>query len=293
MKRVKRLVDRTTRITVSFSAILFACTYGIALADSPQSENSRSLIQLSFQELLSVSVTSKRIERIVDTPGVVSILNVNDLTRLGLYSLSDIIRFLPGGEVNEMLSGNKPIQIRGLSDTFNQKVLFLLDGVPYWMPASGDLPLNGIPFSSIDKVEVIRGPGSVLYGSNASGGVINVITRKDTPSTIDARVSEYGIQNFGGFLNFSEGDFHIQSAGEHQSDEGYQAHAVGVYSPFNYHFQLWESDWYLYSDRNHFYQDVPIKNINGIYDLPGDGEIYFDSDGEDNIRWRSGTYVFE
>ena len=132
---------------------------------------------LPLDELLEVRIATRSQLSVQRAPAIVSTINVPDLMAMGYRSLSEILSFLPGVKVNESAFGNNPVQIRGLSDAFNQKVLFMVDGVPYWMSINGDIPLNGIPLASIVKIEVIRGPGSVLYGTNASAGVINVITR--------------------------------------------------------------------------------------------------------------------
>lgn len=158
------------RYWVAFCVGLYSCD----LCAAPEKD---SLYEMSLEALLSVKVVTGRPQTVLNAPSVVSTLKVDELSDMGVDRLTDMLVFLPGIEVNAAGIGNSPLQIRGISDSFNQKVLFLLNGAPYWMPAHGDIPLNGIPLNSIEKIEVIRGPGSVRYGTNASAGVINIITR--------------------------------------------------------------------------------------------------------------------
>jgi outer membrane receptor for ferrienterochelin and colicin len=137
------------------------------LATETESNNMVDLSSLSLEELMHIKVVSLEEERIRYSPSIVSTYTAKDLNRLGLHTFKDFISFVPSVEVNDTLFGNHTIQVPGLSDSYNQKILFQLNGVPYWAPANGDIPLLGIPISAVEKIEVIRGPGSVLHGTNA------------------------------------------------------------------------------------------------------------------------------
>lgn len=151
---------------------------GSAAAEEPSKE-------LSFEQLLDleVSVASVKTENILQTPAIVSRLDVQEMQKMGIHTLADLISMLPGTQVQDSGIGTKTIMVRGVFEAFNQKVLFTLDGVPYWQPTHGDVPVQGIPLEAIDRIEVIRGPGTVFHGSNASAGVINIVTRADERSS--------------------------------------------------------------------------------------------------------------
>lgn|GEM_PF-782801 len=150
------------------------------------SEESTELTALTLEELLQVkiSVASTQAETITKTPAVVSRFSRADLQAMGITRLEDIVSFIPGVTVQDTAIGTKAIMVRGLTEAFNQKILFLLNGVPYWQQTHSDVPLLGIPFEAIDRIEVIRGPGAVFYGTNASAGVINVVTRTQIASDL-------------------------------------------------------------------------------------------------------------
>lgn len=93
------------------------------------------IFDLSLEDLMKVKVVSGKEESILDSPGTVSTYYPHQLEGMGLHSLSEIISFATSSQLNDSISSVEVIQLRGLSDSNNQKILFLLDGIPYWMPS--------------------------------------------------------------------------------------------------------------------------------------------------------------
>ena len=185
------------------------------LVGATVAQEAQDVFALSLEQLLYVSVASNKTERLIDTPGIVSRYDMAQMERLGLHSLVDVLHFIPGVLVQRSATGSLHVQIRGLSDTNNQKVLFLLNDTPYWMPSHAEIPLLGIPIESISHVEVIRGPGAVVYGTNASAGVIRVVTKRSGNST----------------AGFSFGSHHLRNAVSHhieEFEEGFVSFALQV-----------------------------------------------------------------
>lgn len=202
----------------------------ILLGSLPSYAEERSdVFDMSLEQLLYVSVASSEPERIIHTPGIVSRYDMDVMARLGLHNLLDVLQFIPGVLVQRSVTGSLHIQMRGLSDTNNQKVLFLLNDTPYWMPAHADIPLLGIPVESISHVEVIRGPGSVVYGTNASAGVIRVVTKDSGASSAGFFVASHQRKNAAShhIEELSEG--FVSLSLEVQSDEGYQGRVDKVF----------------------------------------------------------------
>lgn len=188
------LVNAVSRTNFGFALILVAAVSNAQQAD---------VFDMSLDQLLEVevSVASVRSENILLTPAVVSRIEVSALKSMGIHSLEEMISMLPGAQVQDTAIGTKAIMLRGLFEAFNQKVLFQLDGVPYWQGSHGDIPLLGVPLESISHIEVIRGPGTVFHGSNASAGVINVVTKSSQNSSLFATASssnELGIEFYSG-----------------------------------------------------------------------------------------------
>lgn len=140
-------------------------------------------------ESREVIVTASRREQLALTaPVSVSVLSTEDLNVRNIVHLDDALRTVSGVH----LQGNQ-ISVRGSSGfAYNtgSRVLLLLDGMPLLTPDSDGVPFDALPFAQIERVEVLKGPGSSLYGSGALGGVINVIT-KDFPSSPETSVRTY------------------------------------------------------------------------------------------------------
>lgn len=188
------------------------------------------IFSISMEQLLDmrVSIVSNRDETIREAPAIVSRLERAEMEQLGLRTLSDIISFFPGFVVNTDPTARKPIMVRGLYDPDNQKILFLLDETPYWMSANGNIPLLGIPLSAIDSVEVIRGPGGVIYGTNASAGVIKVVTRKDKHKDVSFSLGNHDLATANAYANYQLGESDLSFALEGRHDSGYQAEAKNL-----------------------------------------------------------------
>ena len=129
-----------------------------------------------------------------DNSGVQDIVITNTITEqeiktLGATTAAEALKYVPGVNVVQTTKGELNINIQG----FSQKdILVLIDGVPYYETENGPLDLQQIPASIIGKIEVIKGASSVLYGPNAMGGVVNIITKKGVEGLTGAASVELG-----------------------------------------------------------------------------------------------------
>ena len=179
----------------------FACSIvaGAPLAAVAQGQNAtpNDLATLSLEDLLRIQVTtaSKKSESLFDAPAIMVVLTESDLQSYGGRSLVEVIDrttsvFFMGNQEN--LQG--ALTMRGDATLgSNNHILVLVNGRPIQESTHGGMIhpfLRSFPLASVKQIEIIRGPGSVLYGTNAYVGVINVIT-KDWDSDGVAGVS-YG-----------------------------------------------------------------------------------------------------
>ena len=187
--------------------------------------NRVNLFDLGLEGLskIQVTVASHKPETIVETASIVSRYSVAQMQELGLNSLREMLSYIPGVTVQDHLDGQTFISIRGVYEGFNQKVLFLLDDTPYFMPSHSDIPLFGIPLEAISHIEVIRGPGAVYYGTNATAGVIKVVTKKATNNQLSVRFGENNFINANGVYQQSTAENNFLLAAELQRDDGYSA----------------------------------------------------------------------
>ncbi|OVE74339.1 hypothetical protein BVX93_00160, partial [bacterium B13(2017)] len=232
----------------------------------------KELLQTSLQELMEIEVVSKKKEPISTSPGIVTKIKMSEMEKIGVHTLREALNHIPGVLVIDGGLGNLIVTIRGVGEVFNQKVLFLLEGVPYYMTSHSDIPLLGIPVNMIEYIEVIRGPGAVMYGTNASAGVINIILKKDndrSKTKIRGGGNGYSLINTDIDISIplgTDGNFYIGTSMQKYL-EGYK-----VYYPkarVHDHFQNDNLYWYQKLDGE--YISLPtegsIERIEEFYDL--------------------------
>jgi iron complex outermembrane recepter protein len=149
------------------------------------------LFEMSLQDLMDVTVTTagRYAQKISEAPSAISVVTAEDIRQLGAINLPEALQMVAGinfGYTNSMfmLAGG----IRGFHKLPANKIILLIDGVQWSFEMYGVPGLYQLPVSleEIDRIEILRGPGSSLYGPNAMFGVINVITKKtkDTQGTL-------------------------------------------------------------------------------------------------------------
>jgi len=161
------------------------------------------LSELPLEQLLKMDVTILRGHNpLSEIPAAISIVTADDIRRSGAMSIPEALRQVPGLEVARVDPSEWAVSSRGFNDLFANKLQVLQDGRTVYSPLfSGvfwDVP--GTMMEDIDRIEVIRGPGSTVWGANAVDGVINVITKdaKDTQGWL-ASAGAGNIQQ--GFIN--------------------------------------------------------------------------------------------
>jgi outer membrane cobalamin receptor len=153
---------------------------GEAAASKPaELEGVTDVQQLSLADLLDaeVDVASRKPQTTRETPGIVTVITRNDILNSGARDLLDVLALVPGFAPGVDVEGVIDLGIRGQWG-HEGKILLLIDGQPMNELLYSSLQLaNHYPLESIDRIEVIRGPGSAIYGGYAELAVINIITR--------------------------------------------------------------------------------------------------------------------
>ena len=151
-------------------------------------QETEKFLDMSLQELLDFQVISGSMLRqsIEDAPAVIDIITEEQINDFDADNLYELLSFLPGVEMMETFFGRTVLQFRGIMNIhYNNKVLLMINEAPVYEPVNGSYFLELIPINAIKQIEVIRGRGSTLYGTNAYSGVINITTKKgndDNPS---------------------------------------------------------------------------------------------------------------
>jgi outer membrane receptor for ferrienterochelin and colicin len=188
--------------------------------------NTEALLDLSLDDLMNITVTttSKTEEKLSEAAGVISVMTQDELERFGARTLKDILMRMPSINLSTIyLTDRSCISMRGdQNSSAANHILLLINGRPVREAEEGGIKseiLESFPISSIEQLEVIRGPGSVLYGSNAFSGVINVITKKTTDNKAEIRLNGGIPGTFQGMVNarYQINDFGFVLGGQYKN----------------------------------------------------------------------------
>lgn len=142
-------------------------------------------------EIPGVVVTASRAEEHAgDSPASVAVVTHDAVVRRSAITIDQALPFVPG-----VIFNNGQVDIRGASGVaggVGSRVLILLDGKPILTGDGGEVDFNAVPMLDLDRVEVVKGAYSALYGSNALGGVVNVITTPIDPAPETVVAAHYG-----------------------------------------------------------------------------------------------------
>jgi iron complex outermembrane receptor protein len=197
----------------------------------PDTNNPVNLKKLSLEELSQIEITtpSKEPESAFRSPVAITVITAEDIKRSGATSIPEALRLAPGVEVERIDSNRWSIGIRGFGTRLTRSVLVLIDGRTvyttlfagtYWEAQDTDM-------LDIDRIEVIRGPGTVIWGPNAVDGVINVIT-KNSKETQGLLVSAAG-------GNVDLGEVTARYGGSNSDDFTYRVYAKTFADAHEYH----------------------------------------------------------
>lgn len=152
-----------------------------------------------FHMLGEIDVTATKTPRsLSEVPGRVSVLSAEEMSLMPASRIDDKLKMVSGVNVRRsfgVFTMRPTVSVRGLSGDEQSRTLVLLDGVPVNTSDEGGVNWNSLNMVDVEQMEVFKGPGSSLYGSNAMGGVINIITREpEEPLSGSAEVT-YGTFN--------------------------------------------------------------------------------------------------
>lgn len=153
-------------------------------------------IALAFDEQF-VSIATGGQQQLSRAPAVATVITAEDIAKMGALNLDQVLESVPGFHVTLSSVRLTPVySIRGIQSDIGPHVLMLINGVPMTQMWQGDRgALATLPITDIARVEIIRGPGSAVYGADAFAGVINVITKSANDidgSSVSATIGSFG-----------------------------------------------------------------------------------------------------
>ena len=144
-------------------------------------------------ELDEMVVTATRtMKQIQEVPASVSVVTAKDIERHNVTTIQEALQYVPGLYMNQAKAQDDQIMLRGM-DTPN--ILVLVDGVQLNSAYNGAVNFDQIPVESIERIEVLRGAASSIYGGHAVAGVINITTKEATDKLNGDVVLSYGSNN--------------------------------------------------------------------------------------------------
>lgn len=238
-----------------------------------------------------LSVTATKTERkVADVPASINIVTQKDIENSVASNANEILKNVAGVNIRNSMglmstSTTNKLYMRGFGGT-DARSLVLLDGVPLNDAYGGAVAWTQIPMDSIKRIEVVKGSGSSLYGSNAMGGVINIITKKPQKQQTNINLS-YGSMNtkigsistsgkngkFGYYLSgqFTDSDGYIADLESNQKDNTIKRGVEKANANLKFTYDIDDS-----SDVGVLYNYMDRKTT-GVLDIPGGYNPYKNS----------------
>lgn len=161
---------------------LLCLSFYVSKAQVDSIPETAQLINFSLEELMNIKVVSASgyDQKLSEAPSTMNVITAKQIKERGYEQLEDALRDIPGIDLIH-LNGYVPtlIYFRGMYGAENLRALLMIDGIPENnIVGSNDMAGPAYSLHNVERVEVIWGPASALYGANAFGGVINIITKK-------------------------------------------------------------------------------------------------------------------
>ena len=198
----------------------------VAIADEPMVDSDLELMSLYGGEEF-ISIATGVTQPIAKAPAVASVVTAEEIEKIGARDIDDVLETIPGLHVAKDSTGYNPIYtFRGIYAGLNPQVLMLINGIPITNLFQGDRNVvwGGMPVQSISRIEVIRGPGSALYGADAFAGVINIVTHEangEEHFEAGARYGTFNTKDFWVSKGGSIGDLKFYGTLEGQKTDGF------------------------------------------------------------------------
>ncbi len=164
--------------------------FGFILSDSIWNPNQTEIVissQISRINPVSITTTVQPILS-TDNPYSIQVINSKTIAQMGAQNVSDVLQNQSGVLIGQDPSLGASVQLQGLG---GQNVKILINGVPMIGRLNGNIDVSQIPTEQIERIEIVEGPMSVVYGTDAIGGVINIITKTPKTTERNLRIKSY------------------------------------------------------------------------------------------------------
>lgn len=223
--------SRSSRLA---SVLLGVMLSPLVAAQNTADPHREDFYNLSLAELgkIQISIATGSATAIEQAPATASVITAAEIQAMGARNLDDILEMVPGLHVSlsSLSRLDSVYSIRGIHTGFNAQVLLLINGEPLQNALQGGRPtLLRLSAANIERVEVIRGPGSAIYGADAYAGVINVVTRDTYPvkhARAGIRVGSFDSRELWASTADSWNDWNLSAHFAYQESDGDQERIV-------------------------------------------------------------------
>ena len=221
---------RSHRSSIAALALALTWSAGAARAESKALQTDVTQIDIDDLMNVNVSIASKTPEPFARVPAAVYVIRGEDLQRTGAYNLAEALRMVPGFHVERSRSNTWQLSARGFNGGNANKLLVLRDGRTVYSNFQSGVywDVQDTLLDNVDRIEVVRGPGGTLWGTNAVNGVVNIISKRAeaSPGGLLKLATGRELRSLvGGRYGFALGEEqHVRISGKISSfDEGAQA----------------------------------------------------------------------
>ncbi|MCC6512371.1 MAG: TonB-dependent receptor [Geothrix sp.] len=229
---------RSTALSLALLPLLLAAGLPALAAQTPvkpEDERPDDLLDILNTPIVSAS---KRVQKALESPQAIEVITRSQIQRMGVYRLQDVLRLATSVSLLDMDPQNTYAGIRGnLTEGYPKNIQVLIDGVPFYNSVRGAVDLDNlpIPLGLIEKIEIVRGPSSPLYGAGAVGGVIAIYTQKTGETSASAHLGfAEGRQHYTADLTHQVGRLNLAFGfdGGSSQDSSFPYRPLGAVSPF-------------------------------------------------------------
>ncbi|MCF7855420.1 MAG: TonB-dependent receptor [Candidatus Pacebacteria bacterium] len=207
---------------------LFAMTAGMMIAGSIDAWAQAPHVDKETTAMRDLVVTASRIQEDTATvPSNVTVITSEDIEKMSAQTVPEVLRYGAGIQVSDYTGTGRTatVDIRGFGETAAANTLVLVDGRRINAPDLSGVDWTTIPLERIERIEIIRGGGSVMYGDNATGGVINIITKRGGDEhriQTDTRLGSYEFFKQSMDISGAVGDWTYDVNASYTTTDGYR-----------------------------------------------------------------------
>lgn len=220
---MKWFYNQKVTINMLSAFVMVVLIGGFSISIFAQDE--QNLSELSLEDLLNIPITvsSSTAQTIFNTPSSVSVIDAGMIQKFNYSSIAEALSNIPGLQINRTYLKRDIPTTRGiLQDHYANKVLVLINGVATWNTVTGEASIDKINIHDVERIEVLKGPASVLYGTNAYSGAINIVLKNPDGESANTYfgVGSHGFFEAGANYSYSVDDFKLFLSGNSSEEVG-------------------------------------------------------------------------